>query len=110
MCNYFFIFKTNKIIFTSDGGRAWFQSLMDFTEKEMETISELETENRKYAKFFLKDHYGSRVGSIVLTPEEYWRSTTMPSDLELIEKVREIFPNASYEQIQKTIIELEPSL
>ena len=100
----------NKIIFTSDGGRTWFQSLMDFTEEEMETISELETENRKYAKFFLKDHYGSRVGSIVLTPEEYWRSTTMPSDLALIEKVREVFPNASYEQIQKTIIELEPSL
>jgi hypothetical protein len=97
----------NKIIFTKDQENEEYQSKMGFKDHEMEMIDELKTENRKYSKFFLKDNAGSRIGSIVLTPEEYWRSTTLPTDVAIIEKVKAIFPDAPYEQIQELIIGIE---
>jgi type IV secretory pathway VirB4 component len=100
----------NKIIFTSDGSETAFRELMQFEESEIEMIKNLNTENRKYAKFFLKDYYGGRTGSIVLSPEEYWRSTTHPQDLSVIEKIKHIFPNARYEAINEMIVKMEEYL
>jgi hypothetical protein len=97
----------NKIIFTMDGSREDYKEKMRFDDRDIGMIEQLQTENRKYSKFFLKDYFGSRIGSIVLTPEEYWRSTTLPSDVALIEKIKHIFPDAPYEKIQNVIIGME---
>ena len=100
----------NKIIFTRDGEGSDFQNLLHLTDEEMATIESLHTENRKYAKFLLKNQYGSRVGSIVLSPQEYWRSTTHPLDLGVLERVKTAFPKAHYEALGECIVRMEEYL
>lgn len=69
-----------KVLFSKDKGFDKFDSILELSESGSEKLDSFKTDKGKFSQFLLKDQIGERSCQLILTPEEYLRSTTHSDD------------------------------
>ncbi len=92
-----------KVLFSIDGKASEFKERMHLNSNEMEILSGLRTRMGKYSQFLIKDPVASKVGFLILSPKEYFNSTTHGDEVSLIEKIKSVLPELSEDKIIKLL-------
>jgi hypothetical protein len=92
-----------KILLSYDGDKTAFASRFQLENDEADIMWGISAEKGKYSQFLLKDKNGSRVGHLILTPKEYWQSTTESYDIAKIESIMRALPELSEDMILNLI-------
>lgn len=84
------------------------KNALQLNEREMDLIAGLTAEKGSYSESFLMAENKKLVVRIESTPLEYWLATTDPSDLVLLNKLKEEMPKASDLFIMKELSRSHP--
>jgi conjugal transfer ATP-binding protein TraC len=79
------------------------KNALQLNEREMDLISSLTAEKGSFSESFLMAENQKLVVRIESTPLEYWLATTDPSDLVLINKLKDKIPDADELSIMKIL-------
>lgn len=88
-----------KFLLSYDTTKEAFSKRFQLTPDEAEIMWTISPEKGQYSQFLLKDKNGARVGHLILTPKEYWQSTTESYDVSRIQKIAEALPDLSEDTI-----------
>lgn len=88
-----------KILLSYDASKEVFQKRFQLSTDEAEIMWTISAEKGQYSQFLLKDKNGARVGHLILTPKEYWQSTTESYDIARIQKISEALPELEEDTI-----------
>jgi len=80
-----------RIFFSQDSDAAAFQALSGLSNTALSKLEQMTTVNGKYSQFVVKDPRGERSGRLILSKEEYFRSSTFAEDRRAIEQISSIF-------------------
>lgn len=76
-------------------------------EREYQLVRSLQGNPPHYSEFYIQDGKGSRVGRLSLTPEEYFRTTSHPTDLDRKRKLKQAVPELSEEEIVQWMVRID---
>lgn len=88
-----------KILLSYDSSKEVFEKRFQLSTDEAEIMWTISAEKGQYSQFLLKDKNGARVGHLILTPKEYWQSTTESYDIARIQKISEALPELEEDTI-----------
>ena len=88
-----------KILLSYDGDKTAFATRFQLGSDEAEVMWSITAEKGKFSQFLLNDKKGSRVGHLILTPKEYWQSTTESYDIAKIQSIANALPDLSEDMI-----------
>lgn len=88
-----------KFLLSYDSSKEAFSKRFQLNPDEAEIMWTISPEKGQYSQFLLKDKNGSRVGHLILTPKEYWQSTTESYDVARIQKIATVLPELSEDTI-----------
>jgi len=79
-----------RIFFSRDEFKSKFKETSGLSDESIEILDSLGEVNGQYTRFVIRDNRGEKVGKLRLSREEYFRSTTLASDKDKIEKMGKI--------------------
>lgn len=95
----------SQIFLSGDESEVVFKDRFNLDSLETQKIFNLAGEQGVYSQFLIKDAFGSRLGNLYLSKKEYWQATTKPSEMDLINKLKNQFSEVSEDIIISLISE-----
>gem|GEM_PF-1851593 len=96
-----------RVFFSKDGGNPDFKRVSGLSESSLAILESLSTVNGKFSQFILRDNGGERTGKLILSRNEYFRSTTHASDKTLIEKLCKAFGTKDENTVIEIVADIE---
>ena len=92
-------------LFSVSGDEEQYKTRHRLNDVQLAQVKALRTEKGKYAEVFLRDKFGGRVVRIILSPDEYWRSTSDPQDRERLVALTKAVPGLTMEAASRCLAE-----
>lgn len=80
-----------RVFFSRDSDDQSFRSISGLSQSGIARLDSLSTVSGKYSQFLIKDPFGERLGRLILSKEEYFRSSTFAEDRKAIEQIASVF-------------------
>lgn len=92
---------SHHILFSAEGSPEKYAETMNIPLNIVEKLFHFPSEIRKgsFSQFLISNFEGNKTGQLYLTDQEYWESTTEAPDLARMERIKEVIPDISTEDM-----------
>ncbi len=88
----------HKILFSADGNLREFQERMRLRAKDLDLLTKLTFQSGKFSEFLYQEGDHARAMRLILTPEEYWRITSNPTDRQKLKNLMSAVPGLKLDE------------
>ena len=84
---------SHKVLFSLEGKKEEFKKILSLNSSDIEKLKSLRTVKGEFSQFLIKSENVSKTGLLILSEDEYYKSTTFDEDLKKINEVKKCLPH-----------------